>query len=357
MRKSSPKTSGNILFVGPFAPPYNGDGVKNSCLKAGFEGAGIKGVEWFDTIARQGPRWRNNLRLLAKMWGSPQIIFSLNKYGRYYLLPIFALMQTLRTKKGVLYVVGGSFHQQLQNDLSPWRRRWMVACLNRLDGVFAESRALQQGLEACGLRKVELVFNPRRDSGQRWDLNEAAQGRIVFISRVTRTKGIHDLLEAVGRLLLAGRCVQLDVYGPVDPMDEPLLQKAVRESGGRIKYCGLVEPGKVQEVLAAYHFLVLPTFHPGEGLPGVLVEAGMAGLPLLISRFSALPEYFEEGESALFTAPRDVAALVTAMERLLVDEALCRRLSTGVQKVVQPFRMEAVVAQSLDLLHAYKWTW
>ncbi len=343
------------LFVGPFGPPYNGDGVKNSYLREGFEDAGIQGLQWFDTIARNQPKWKNNLKLLRLMVGAKQIIFSLNRNGRYYIIPIFWLMRLFAQKKGVLYVVGGSFDQQLTNDLAPWKRRVFVKMLNSLDGVFAESTALKEGLEKCGLRNVVLVYNPRKDDGSQWQLNDSNRQKGVFVSRVTASKGILVLLEAIVKLNESGANLDLDIYGPMDAVHEKEVLRLIEKSEGRIQYKGIVDPAIVQSILTGYHFLALPTFHSGEGLPGILVEAGMAGIPIVITRFNALPEYFKQNESALFVEPKDQGELEQALLRLVKDDDLANTLSAGIKSVVVPFRLESIIHQSLQLLGDYNW--
>lgn len=343
------------LFVGPFGPPYNGDGVKNGYLRDGFENACVSGIHWFDTIARNKPRWKIILKLLRLMVFTKQIIFSLNQNGRYYIIPIFWFLSLFFKKRGVLYVVGGSFDKQLTNKLSPWRRRVFVKMLNSLDGVFAESLALKEGLEKCGLTNVVLVYNPRKDDGSHWRLQEDNRRKGVFVSRVTATKGILVLLEAIEHLNQSGENLSLDIYGPLDTLNEKEVFRCIDASGGRVCYKGVIEPVMVQAVLTNYHFLALPTFHSGEGLPGILVEAGMAGIPIVITRFNALPEYFKQDESALFVEPKDRVGLEQAILRLVNDDGLASALSEGIKKVVVPFRLESIIHQSLQLLGDYNW--
>ena len=347
--------TGNILFVGPFSPPYNGDGIKNSYLREGFEEAGLTKVQWFDTIARSGPRWKNNLRLILSMMHANQVVFSLNCNGRYYILPIFWFLSLFTNKKGVLFVIGGSFDVQLSKYLPLWRRKVFVKILNKLDGIFAESSTLKQGLEDVGLKNVVKVYNPRKDDGSRWKLKNAIRTKGVFISRVTASKGILVLLKAIEQINNTEEKLSLDIYGPMDENYKDEVFRYIDSSNGAISYKGIVKPDRVQLLLTEYHFLVLPTFHSGEGLPGILVEAGMAGIPIIITRFNALGEYFKEDKSALFVEPENVADLRKAFRRLISDDQLAETLSEGIKKEVVPFRLESVIHQTLQLLNNYNW--
>lgn len=343
------------LFVGPFAPPYNGDGVKNIYLRDGFTRAGFKDIVWFDTITRRGLTLVNYLKLIWQMIGAHQIIFSLNRNGRLYLIPIFWLLSYFCRKRAVLYVIGGSFDIQLTDYMSSFKRKLFVAILNKLDGIFAESIALKKGLEGVGLRNVELVYNPRHDDGSRWTLNKSSRNRCVFVSRVTDTKGVLILIEAIKAINSEGKDLSLDIYGPMDKDCEEEIKDAEKASGGKIIYKGVIEPMAVQSVLAAFHFLALPTYHPGEGLPGILVESGLAGIPIIITRFNALPEYFKHEKSALFVSPHSVEELKYAILRLIEDDSLAQTLSEGIMKVTIPFKVEEVINRSLELLKKYNW--
>ena len=342
------------LFIGPFSPPNSGDGVKNDYLRDGFEAENINNIIWFDTIKRSGSKFNHYFKLIKLMVSSRQLILSLNKYGRYTIIPIFFLFSLFSRKRAVLYVIGGTFDQQLYF-LSPLMRKIFVRTVNRLDGVFAESKALMDGLQNAGIRNVTMIYNPRKDTGTRWELTDDNRAKAVFISRVYEDKGLNVFMDAVEKINAKGTHLELDIYGPVDSEYEAYLNQRVAESGGTITYKGVLKPDEVQNILPQYHFLGLPTFHFGEGLPGILVESGMAGMPIIITRFNALPEYFTHNESALFIEPRDVLSLENEILRLLNDDELASTLSKGILKTVEPFKVENVIKQSLEYMETRGW--
>ena len=58
----------------------------------------------------------------------------------------------------------------------------------------------------------------------------------------------------------------------------------------RVGYCDVVEPDNVLDVLWQYDALLLPTYQPGEGYPGVIIEACAVGLPVICTLWHRLPE-------------------------------------------------------------------
>ena len=117
----------------------------------------------------------------------------------------------------------------------------------------------------------------------------------------------------------------IDIYGTLDEYTDD----DIRERGmGRVRYCGRLTHAQVDEKLRAYDCLVLPTFHPGEGYPGVIAEAFSQGLPVITTQWLAIPEIVNE-ECGILIPPNDTAAFVAAIAALNADRARWQRLCQG----------------------------
>jgi glycosyltransferase involved in cell wall biosynthesis len=64
-----------------------------------------------------------------------------------------------------------------------------------------------------------------------------------------------------------------------------------------------------------------------DGIPNVLVEAMAAGLPVVSTTVSGIPELVHDGENGLLVPPEDPTALADAIARLGKDSALRERLA------------------------------
>jgi glycosyltransferase involved in cell wall biosynthesis len=82
----------------------------------------------------------------------------------------------------------------------------------------------------------------------------------------------------------------------------------------------------VPDLLAATDVFVMPSLW--EGLPLALLEAMLAGKPVIASRTSGIPEAVTDGVDGILTTPGDVGELANALRGVLADPA--RRLSLGV---------------------------
>lgn len=144
------------------------------------------------------------------------------------------------------------------------------------------------------------------------------------------TKGIHLLLEAA-RDVLAGVPVRLLIAG--DGPARPGLERRARELGLQDVVLWLGQRDDVATILAGSDLFVLPTL--SDQFPTVLLEAMAAGLPVISTSVGGVPEIVSHESTGLLVPAGDVAALAGAIERLVSDAALRRRLGEAGRERVQ----------------------
>ena len=153
---------------------------------------------------------------------------------------------------------------------------------------------------------------------------------LIYFGGLTPHKNVGMLVQAFARLrsnarfadvklILAGdyaRDVYLTAY--------PALRAQVDACcGDAVVFTGHVDDDTAACLLSGAQASVLPSLEEGFGLPGI--EAAACGAPLIATRNSAMPEWL--GDAALYVDPRDGAGLLGALERVLGDEPLRRRMS------------------------------
>jgi glycosyltransferase involved in cell wall biosynthesis len=185
------------------------------------------------------------------------------------------------------------------------RRAARVICITESLARFNRERV---GLPA---EKLEVIHYGLDDPPAAWatDELELPEGRIVVaVSRLVRQKGLDVAVEA-----MAGMDATLVVLG--EGPERERLEAQARELRVRLLLPGRV--GDVASVLRRADVLVHPARWEGFGL--ALLEAMLAGLPVVASRVSSIPEIVVDGETGLLVPPDDPAALRAALERVLAD--------------------------------------
>ena len=110
-----------------------------------------------------------------------------------------------------------------------------------------------------------------------------------------------------------------------------------------VTFLGRCDAGRVRGLLRGAAALVVPSIY--EGMPLVILEAMEAGVPVVVSRVSGIPEVVEDGVTGWLVPPEDPAALAAALSEVLdrPDEAR-RRGDAGRRRVDECFRPVHAVA-------------
>lgn len=103
--------------------------------------------------------------------------------------------------------------------------------------------------------------------------------------------------------------------------------------GDDVIFTGRMATEELENVLGASTALVFVPFFEGFGIP--IVEAMYAGVPVICSNATSLPEV--AGEAALYVDPEDVSAIANAMERISSDDELRKTLIAKGQEQKQKY--------------------
>jgi glycosyltransferase involved in cell wall biosynthesis len=189
-------------------------------------------------------------------------------------------------------------------------------------------------------------FRPERRDAVRASLGIAPDEVLIgWVGRLDRKKRVEDFIAAALRVApLAPQARFVVVGGPDAFMPEYAdeLRRMAKPLGGRIIWTG--DRRDVPDLLVAMD--VFCWLSRGEGMPHVIAEAGAAGLPVIATADNGSVEQIRDGISGLFVPHEDPAAVAGAMERLLHDAALRRRLGTALHDHVRAsFSAGVVVPQ------------
>lgn len=181
---------------------------------------------------------------------------------------------------------------------------FLTACLRRLDTVFVETAALERGLRGLGFQNVHLLPNFKDLTCLREEELVTGEGEpygFCTLSRVMEEKGIADAVKAIQTINRESRrtVATLDIYGSVDPAQREWFRKLSSEFPEGVRYCGVVPYDRTVEVLKGYHALLFPTHYATEGIPGTVIDAYAAGVPVIAARWEGFRDIVEHGRTGL----------------------------------------------------------
>jgi glycosyltransferase involved in cell wall biosynthesis len=211
--------------------------------------------------------------------------------------------------------------------------------------VIAITEALKRfNVERVGLpaEKLEVVHYgldaPPRAWAENADLGLADDSRVLLaISRLVPQKGLDVAVRALARVR----------------EEEPRAVLVVLGEGperGRLAEDGVYLPGRVGDVgawLARAELLVHPARWEGFGL--ALLEAMLAGKPVVATRVSSIPEIVVDGETGLLVPPDDPGALAGAILRVLHEPG--RLGEAGLARAKSEFSVARMCRRTLAVYH------
>jgi glycosyltransferase involved in cell wall biosynthesis len=186
--------------------------------------------------------------------------------------------------------------------------------------VICPSQALAGAARELGAREVRVIPSGVQVPDEVAEPAEPPE--ILFAGRLSPEKGILELVEAA-------RDLNLVVAG-----DGPL-RSQVPGAMGFVPHHAL---GALYERAAV---VACPSHREGFGV--VCAEAMAYGRPVVAGAVGGLLDLVVDGETGLLVPPRDVGALRTALERLLGDAELRRRLGAAArERIKERFAWPAV---------------
>lgn len=170
---------------------------------------------------------------------------------------------------------------------------------------------------------------------------------VVLPARMLWDKGVGEFVEAARALRARGVRARFALVGDADaenPAAVPAAKLAEWKAEGAIEWWG--HRSDMAEVYRQASVVCLPSYR--EGLPKALMEAAAAGRALAAADVPGCREAVVHEDTGLLFPVRDAAGLAAALERLLGDGALRRRLAANARALaVEAFAEETVVEKTL----------
>ncbi|MFN0158301.1 MAG: glycosyltransferase family 4 protein [Bacteroidota bacterium] len=246
-------------------------------------------------------------------------------------------------KRLVLHFHAGAF-DQLQQMISPLLRRIAVYVYGRADTAIVLLPSLQNEVQWIVPKRIEVVPNGIEDVSSRVS-RQAATGipRILFVGAISEAKGIFDALAACRILRDQGEVFLFTVVGDfANDTVRIRVHDFVRnqELDGHVVFAGVRSGNDKWQEYADADIFCFPSYET-EGQPVVLIEAMQFSLPIVATRWRALPDIVRDGEEGILVPLREPLALSEALGRLLSDGQLRKRLGfAGRNRFVTDFHLQ-----------------
>lgn len=328
----------SLIYIGAFPPGWGGVTIKNRDLYDALvaEEVQIKKID-LHKITRQR-KIVEVFRLAGAVLGR----------GNHYVIGISTGMRKRFTealyhlnrnamRQSIMIVMGGTAARDLGGDSQ------FMQWASEYKRIYVETESMVRDLENCGMKNIALYPNCRHRSEAQYS-SELKSGKLrcVFFSYIQPQKGVGIILDAAEKM----ENVEFVFYGNTDPSYTEEFKKRI----GRLPNCNYkgIFKGSNEEVyreLKQYDVLLFPTNWDTEGVPGILVEAKIAGLACIVSNKSYNGELVQDGVEGIVLHQNNAENLVMEIRKLDEDRRLLQKLSDGSYDSAERFYIENYIGE------------
>ena len=233
-----------------------------------------------------------------------------------------------------------TFHGHLLNGYFGPFKRSLVVMAEKVLAIFthqllAVGDKVRQDLLAAGIGNLKKfgLMPPGLEIGQLPNklISQEEHGltssrlQCAFIGRVTQIKRPDRFLDVVSEVKRRGVALGFFMAGDGELL-ETCRERIAREDLP-VKILGW--QSDIEQVLSAAAIVVLTS--DNEGTPLSLIQAGMAGLPVVTTRVGSVPEVVLDGVTGIITS-LDVQEIADALEKLANSSELRAQMGSAAQK-------------------------
>ena len=333
--------------------------------------------EGHNLVNGQTIKAKNTVAALSAVDGAE--ISTVDTYGwkKHPFRLLFALRRAVKENDAVIMLPAHNGVQVFSRVLSFFNRRrstklyysvigaWLPSLLSdkpalkkvlmRFDGLWVETNTMKNALAAMGFDNLALVPNFKNISPIcEEEISDASEGplRLVIFSRISEAKGVTDAVNAVKSVNEKGCSAVLDVYGPVEDAYREKFGALLNENPHIVRYLGVIDSEASVSVLKDYHALLFPTKSYTEGVPGTIIDAYCAALPVISSMWESYADICHEGITSLGYEFDSVEALEQAISRASENRVMLAEMKLAALREGEKYTSRSVSGLLRELIGA-----
>jgi glycosyltransferase involved in cell wall biosynthesis len=197
--------------------------------------------------------------------------------------------------------------------------------------IIVMSEYMENEAIKVGYKKDQLFLNPHFTEPvsdvDLVDQSNSEKKSIIFIGRLSRTKGVHYFIECGVRLLEKGYKVQLDIVGDghdADYFKEKIPEKYIND----FIFHGWQSRENINRLLNQSYLMIFPSIYPEAfGISGI--EAMMRGKPVVGFDVGGVSTWLKDGLTGFAVEVKNVEEMSKKIYELIEDKELYNKISVS----------------------------
>jgi glycosyltransferase involved in cell wall biosynthesis len=218
--------------------------------------------------------------------------------------------------------------------------RWYLRLYRKKPALVISASTRQDLLELGFSADGVQIVPPAIDAGDATSVvTEKEVGLLVYVGRITRSKRVDHLVEALALVRQSGIDARLEIVGGGEPAAQSEVERVARAKGveDHVRFSGFVDEQTKRAVLTRAALIVMASAREGWGL--AITEANALGTPAVVYDRPGLRDSTVHERTGLLTSPNP-EALARGIARALTEPGLYDRLQAGALEWSREFTWE-----------------
>lgn len=334
----------------------NGQTIKTKILCSELEKKfGVDEVAKVDTYGG-GKRFLSMFLGLFMAMVQCKNVIILPAYKGVRVIAPFVVKANCFTKRRIHYVVIGGWLPKFLSDKPILSRN-----LKRFDHIYVETSKIKEEMDDLGFCNVSVMPNFKDISilkPEDMEYHYSPPYKLCIFSREITNEEIEDIVYAIEQFNTEKRLIlyKLDIYGSIDSNYAEGFYKLCQQFPTYIRYMGSIDYDKRIEILQNYFALIIPTHYFTEDIPGIIIDAYSAGVPIIASRWESFTDIVDENVTGVgysfdgYLALKEVLNEIVSCPQLIIDmkkACLTKAEIYTSRRVIDQLSFEKVVSYKL----------
>jgi glycosyltransferase involved in cell wall biosynthesis len=299
-------------------------------------------IELLD-IGKKTPAWHRHIfhrSILSKIAQSLNATDVLLVRSPTPLAPFFS---SYLKKAKLVYLVVGDYEESLRTMKGSGIRHWLMKQYilrnNRLfrremkhTDVLVNSPELfaKYSGHTKSIHQIKTTTLTEKDFYNRASSELNQPIKVLYTGRITESKGLFELIEAVANLSKQAYKIECHIVGWEEGRERKVEMKLMElatslQIADQIFFHGKKKLGdELNAIYRSCDIYCIPSYQ--EGFPRTIWEAMANGLPIIATKVGAIPHYLEHERNALLIEPRSVNDITQSLLRVIKEETLRQEL-------------------------------
>lgn len=216
-----------------------------------------------------------------------------------YIFPVMYWLSKIFRFHIIHICIGGWQAEYFQGNHRYKPHKLQLRQSKKIKAFLPEMVAVENDLrERFGFNNVRMFPNFRFISENvKYKETSSKQLRLVFLARIDKRKGYDTIFNFAKLVREKGYNIRVDFYGPVNSTNKEEFFQLVNNHNDIVRYNGVIQQNVVTATLQNYDVMLLPTTIYTEGFPGSILDAYIAGIPVIVTEWKYSHEFVDNGET------------------------------------------------------------